>query len=59
MSEKLSNISSEDIEMASAKGDSEGEDGSKGRKPSTTGSPGKIHYTSQTYQDFEMEGSFG
>ena len=37
MSEKLSNISSEDIEMASAKGDSEGEDGGKGQR-----TPGKI-----------------
>ena len=37
MSEKLSNISSEDIEMASAKGDSEGEEGGKGQR-----TPGKI-----------------
>ena len=38
MSEKLSNISSEDIEMASAKEDSEAEEG---KRPSTTGSPGE------------------
>ena len=38
MSEKLSNISSEDIEMASAKEDSDGEEGGKGQR-----TPGKIH----------------
>ena len=37
MSEKLSNISSEDIEMASAKEDSEGEEGGKGQR-----TPGKV-----------------
>ena len=41
MSEKLSNISSEDIEMASAKEDSEGEDGGKGKRVPSTGSPGE------------------
>ena len=41
MSEKLSNISSEDIEMASAKEDSEGEEAGKGKRPSTRGSPGE------------------
>ena len=45
MSEKLSNISSEDIEMASAKGDSEGEEGGKGQR-----TPGKILVTKHRQQ---------